>query len=324
MSPFFFFFFFFFSFSILLVVSTNSWFIAWLAMEINLMSFIPMMMKKNKYTVESALKYFLVQSMGSSMIIMASIFFLMFKLLPAIIIFFGLMLKSGAAPFHQWLPSIADGISWPNIFLLFTIQKISPLCMTTFLHLSNTTLYLFYLHIVSSALVGALGGLNQTSLRKIMSYSSISHMSWMLAALMNSIYSWITYFSLYIFIILSVVANFYFLQMFYMSQMFMKKNYNPFLLSVSLLSLGGLPPFTGFIPKFIVSQELITQTNLFILFILLTSVFLTLFFYARMFFVLLLSATNTSTFSFYKPKAHLSLLSLQLLVMFIIPLAMLT
>lgn len=60
------------------------------------------------------------------------------------------------------------------------IQKLAPLHLIVFFITISTTIALL---IISSSLVGALGGLNQTQVRKLIAYSSINHLGWILAAI---------------------------------------------------------------------------------------------------------------------------------------------
>ena len=93
---------------------------------------------------------------------------------------------------------------------------------------------------------------------------------------------WLTYFFFYALILTSIVLNLHFLQAFILSQLIIKhKLRSSVLLSRRLLSLGGLPPFTGFIPKFIVARQLLRDSLIFTVTPLLTRTLIRLFFYAR-------------------------------------------
>nr|AET09674.1 NADH dehydrogenase subunit 2 [Gondogeneia antarctica] len=258
-------------------MSTQSFFLAWIGMEINLLSFIPLMLSKSKYSAESMLKYFLIQSLASIIYMLSLITqndFFLFNIL----MISTLCMKMGVAPLHQWLMPVIEGMSWPNIFLLLTLQKLIPLVLLS-ITLSEHSTILVNFFIINSALVGSLGGLTQTSLPKIMAYSSIAHMSWLIVSLTLSDFIWTVYFSFYTLILFSAISLFHLNQIYSLNNLISKNKYlNGLLLSTVFMSLSGLPPFTGFFPKLIVMQTLISSMNLFILSILLTSTLISLFF----------------------------------------------
>nr|AWI62650.1 NADH dehydrogenase subunit 2 [Epimeria frankei] len=280
--------------AIILGLSSNSIFIMWLSMEATLLSFIPLTLKKNKYSTESSIKYFLIQSLASILFIMGAITSSSYLISPFLMMF-SLLMKMGAAPTHQWMPPVAEGMSWPSFYLLITSQKIIPLTMYMFITKHQYMYFMSITFIIISALIGSLVGLSQTSLQKILVYSSISHMSWLLTATLMNNFFWIMYFLLYSFVLASVVVPFHLNSIFSINQMIYKnKNHLGFFNSLALLSLGGMPPFTGFIPKLIMTTELTKMSYSFLLFPLLTSTFISLFFYIRMVLLSILSSLTTT------------------------------
>nr|YP_010850321.1 NADH dehydrogenase subunit 2 [Metapenaeus intermedius]WGH12354.1 NADH dehydrogenase subunit 2 [Metapenaeus intermedius] len=267
-----------------LSISSSSWFGAWIGLELNLLSFIPIISSKNnQYSSEAALKYFLIQALGSSIIIMSASLMLI-KSIPAnTLLCIALLLKAGAAPFHFWFPSVMEGLQWPQAIILMTIQKAAPLSLMSYLNV-DFVYPIILSAIILSAIIGAVGGINQTLLRKIMAYSSINHMAWMLAAMTISETSWLLYFLFYCLVASSVALLFNYQEAFHISHLFNHTNFSPetkLLSFMALLSLGGLPPFTGFVPKWFIIQELVSTNLFFTLFILLMSALLTLFYYLR-------------------------------------------
>nr|YP_011013876.1 NADH dehydrogenase subunit 2 [Culex hutchinsoni]ADU86505.1 NADH dehydrogenase subunit 2 [Culex quinquefasciatus]QPJ78487.1 NADH dehydrogenase subunit 2 [Culex pipiens molestus]QPJ78526.1 NADH dehydrogenase subunit 2 [Culex quinquefasciatus]WPY71399.1 NADH dehydrogenase subunit 2 [Culex hutchinsoni] len=277
-------------FGSLITISANSWLGAWMGLEINLLSFIPLMNegKKNLMTSESSLKYFLTQAFASSILLFAIILMMMsFNLnwmnnnFYELLILSTLLLKNGAAPFHFWFPGVMEGLSWINGLILMTWQKIAPLMLISY----NINYNFFLIAIILSMIIGALGGLNQTSLRKLMAFSSINHLGWMLMAMMNNELLWLIYFVFYFFLSMSIVLLFNNLKLFHFNQIFNFSMMNPvikFFLFLNLLSLGGLPPFLGFLPKWLVIQNLVETNQLFLLFISVCLTLITLYYYLRM------------------------------------------
>nr|URH16515.1 NADH dehydrogenase subunit 2 [Prorhinotermes simplex]WMY24261.1 NADH dehydrogenase subunit 2 [Prorhinotermes simplex] len=254
----------------LVSVSSNSWFSAWMGLEINLMSFIPLMSNiKNMYNTEAALKYFLVQVLASAtllfMVVVKATTEELFTLSETfmsyspMIICTPLLLKMGAAPLHWWFPGVMEGLSWGNCTLLMTVQKAAPMMLTSYLIEINT----FTSGIITaSVIVGSIGGMNQTSMRKILTYSSINHTGWMLAALITGESMWITYFVIYSLLVITVTSILKLSKTSFINQILMtnkETTLTKFMMFTSLLSLGGLPPFLGFLPKWITIQALTTN-----------------------------------------------------------------
>lgn len=281
-------FFFIIIFGTIITISANSWFRVWIGIEINLLSFVPLITRtKNLICSESSLKYFLTQALASRVFLFSILFFfiiLNFKInlnnFFLIILSFNLLLKRGSAPFHFWLPNVIEGLSWQRNMVIITWQKIAPLLILSY------CLNFFLLNIITifSIIFGSLGGLNQSSLRKLIAYSSINHLGWIIIRLTFNEFYWILYFLFYCFLRLRTILIFNNFKLYNINQTFNIKTYNillKFSLFCSLLSLGGLPPFLGFFPKWLII-ELIIFINIYtIILIILFFTLITLFFYLR-------------------------------------------
>lgn len=191
-----------------------------------------------------------------------------------------LLLKRGAAPFHFWFPGVIEGLRWINRLILITWQKIAPLMLISY----NINYNFFLISIILSIIIGSLGGLNQTSLRKLIAFSSINHLGWILIAIINNELLWLTYFLLYSILSISIVLMFNNFKLFHFNQIFNFSIINPsikFFIFLNLLSLGGLPPFLGFLPKWLVIQNLVELNQIFLLFIAVCLTLITLYYYLR-------------------------------------------
>nr|YP_006883446.1 NADH dehydrogenase subunit 2 [Neochauliodes punctatolosus]AFN10575.1 NADH dehydrogenase subunit 2 [Neochauliodes punctatolosus] len=272
----------------LLAISSNSWLGAWMGLEINLLSFIPLMSNsKNILSNESALKYFLVQALASSILLFSVILFFIsssyliikYQPLSQLMINSALLLKMGAAPFHFWFPSVMENLSWINCLILMSWQKLAPLMLISYC-LNNNFIYFITM---LSLLIGAIGGFNQLNLRSLMAYSSISHLGWMLISMIYSETMWITYYLFYVTLSSIIVLFFQSFSLFFMSQMY-SMNMNPymkFMMMTNMLSLGGLPPFLGFMPKLLVINLLSSNQMYFMIFFMVMLTLITLFYYLR-------------------------------------------
>nr|AMH85487.1 NADH dehydrogenase subunit 2 [Microsepsis sp. ACMJ-2016] len=294
----------------MITVSANSWLGAWMGLEINLLSFIPLMSDNNNLvSTEASLKYFLTQALASSVLLFAVILFMLenhftFQInnYSSWIILSSLLLKSGTAPFHFWFPNVMEGLSWMNSLILMTWQKIAPLMLISYLIIKPLLICSIFL----SAVIGALGGFNQTSLRKLMAFSSINHLSWMISAMMISESLWLMYFSIYSFLSFTIVFMLKIFNIFHINQLFaMFNNSKMFKLFslLNLLSLGGLPPFMGFLPKWLLIQSLTLYNQLFLLTFMVLMTLITLYFYMRLCysaFMLNYYENNWLNYSMYK------------------------
>nr|YP_009050401.1 NADH dehydrogenase subunit 2 [Daimio tethys]AIC37396.1 NADH dehydrogenase subunit 2 [Daimio tethys] len=280
------FFFFMLTFSTFISISSNSWMGCWIGLEINLLSFIPLISSPNNlFSSEASLKYFLTQSIASInflfSILLKMIFMKTFEInnLISIMINSSLMMKMGSAPFHFWFPNIIEGMSWLNCFILMTWQKITPMILLSYYLNTN---FLIIIMIINTS-IGAIGGLNQTSLRKLMSFSSINNLGWLMFAIMISESLWLLYFFMYTFLTSIMCFLFYIMNIYFINQLFMF-NMNflfKFFLLMNFLSLGGLPPLLGFFPKWMVINFMISNKFLITSFIFIMMSLITLFFYIR-------------------------------------------
>lgn len=273
----------------MIAISSTSWFRIWIGLEINLLSFIPLIINsKNLFSSESSLKYFLIQALASAIFLFSVILFYLFLNFKFYLIYYNfilisstIILKRGTAPFHFWFPRVIEGLNWYSNFLLITWQKLAPLIILSYCLRLNLLIIIIF----SSMLFGSLGGINQTSLRKLIAFSSINHLGWIISGMLNNERIWIIYFLFYRLLNLSVIFMLNNFKLFNLNQTFKIFNSNN-LINISLfilfLSLGGLPPFLGFFPKWLII-ELIIKSNIittliFILFITL----ITLYFYLRL------------------------------------------
>lgn len=260
----------------------------WMGLEINLISFIPLISQPNNIkSSQSSIIYFLAQRIGSIAIIFSVIVNPLILIAPDFmnefiktILIMALLLKLGAAPIHKWFPEIINNINWGEIFLLITWQKLAPLYI---IRIIVTRSPIIYFSIISSAVVGAIGGLNTTSIRKIIAYSSINHLRWIIVLLIIQS-TWRKYLILYRIILLLACSFFRCYNSFNISQIINKTSsfIEKYTYSSTLLRIGGLPPFLGFLPKWITMQAMINRNYIWIIIIMLLISIVTLFYYLRL------------------------------------------
>ena len=253
----------------LIIISSRNILTIWAAIELNLLSIIPLItINKSKLETEAAVKYFLAQALGSGLILISYITTLynpesitMFNS-SIITLTLGFLTKLGAAPIHFWFPSVISSLPWPICILLATWQKLAPLLII--LQLITPSNILLIIARALRAIVGGIIGINQTQLPRLIAYSSIGHLGWILGAsfISNSYRS--LYFLIYCLTSGSLIILLYILNLYTIKQFPSTHPLHPkttLSISILLLSLGGLPPLLGFAPKLIVIFSLINYSS---------------------------------------------------------------
>nr|BAF02757.1 NADH dehydrogenase subunit 2 [Ixodes philipi]BAF02759.1 NADH dehydrogenase subunit 2 [Ixodes philipi]BAF02761.1 NADH dehydrogenase subunit 2 [Ixodes philipi] len=275
--------------SLIMSMSSSYWFTLWMTLEINMMVFIPMMNSKNFLSSNSMMYYYIIQSLSSSLFFFSSLMsYYYFNQIFTYIMMISMLIKIGSAPFHTWYPQISEGLSYFSFFILSTLQKTIPLNIISIINNHYIMLFIFM-----SAIMGSLGGYNQMSLKKILAFSSISHLSWMLTLILTSQYFWLMYFLIYMMILLKIVFFLSSNNYMYMNDMNCMKMsiFNKMYLLTLFLSLGGMPPFLGFFSKWISITFIVNKFPM-ILVILIMSSLVNLFFYIRIMFPMIMNINN--------------------------------
>nr|BCG67079.1 NADH dehydrogenase subunit 2 [Amblyomma testudinarium]BCG67352.1 NADH dehydrogenase subunit 2 [Amblyomma testudinarium]BCG67365.1 NADH dehydrogenase subunit 2 [Amblyomma testudinarium]BCG67378.1 NADH dehydrogenase subunit 2 [Amblyomma testudinarium] len=265
--------------TISITISSNSWFMYWLMMELNLLTFIPIMNSKKKNNSNCMITYFIIQTFSSTVFLISilnlNIFNLYFFNLCLLI---SLMIKLAIIPFHFWLTHLSEMIDFKSLFLILTIQKFIPLFI-----LSLFFMKIIILFALISSIFGSIFVINLKSFKKILIFSSISHQGWMISLILVKSNFWISYLIIYSFLIYKITYllnknKFNFTNsMFFNKKMFLEK-ISFFML---MLSLGGMPPFLGFIAKMISIIIIMNNNNIIILILIISSI-INIFIYLRM------------------------------------------
>nr|QXE45650.1 NADH dehydrogenase subunit 2 [Anthaxia chinensis] len=288
--------------STFITISSQTWLGMWMGLEINLLSIIPLMNNsKNLFSSEASIKYFITQALASSILLFSILMAMLENSLPhnlemskslEIILNSALLTKMGAAPFHFWFPEVIEGLSWMNATIILIWQKIAPMTILMY----NSKMVEFYsMIILFSMIISGIIGIDQTSLRKIMAYSSINHMGWMIAAALFSKSIWLMYFIIYSMMTLALTLMFNYLKTFYVKQLFTEMEYSSITKTTFFLnffSLGGLPPFLGFLPKWIIIQTMVENNYISMALIMIILTLMTLFYYMRLSLNFLLFKSN--------------------------------
>nr|UZC29629.1 NADH dehydrogenase subunit 2 [Microtus richardsoni] len=279
----------------MITMLSSNLFVMWIGLEMNLLALIPLMMNNpNPRSTEAATKYFLTQATASMMLLLSILMNFkqlgLWTFLPdthniiMTMTFISLAIKLGLAPFHSWLPEVTQGIKLNVGIILLTWQKVAPLSiLSQFYELMNHNLLI--LSAIVSVLIGAWNGLNQTQTRKILAYSSIAHMGWMISILPYN--PSLTTMNLLIYIMMTIPLFIMFHTHSFTSITSMSLMWNKMpmalpMISLILLSMGGLPPLTGFLPKWAIITELMKNNNLPLASLMAMTALINLFFYTRL------------------------------------------
>uniref|UniRef100_Q8WDI6 NADH-ubiquinone oxidoreductase chain 2 n=1 Tax=Anolis punctatus TaxID=174263 RepID=Q8WDI6_ANOPN len=294
----------------IITMTSHHWLLAWIGLEVNTLAIVPTISTKHHpRSTEAAMKYFLTQAAASAMILFSSTtnawttgtwdITQMTTPLSNTILTIALAMKLGLVPLHFWLPEVLQGSTLLTAMIITTWQKLAPMALIymTINNLSPMTLFSMAL---LSSMVGGWSGMNQTQTRKIMAYSSIAHLGWMMV--IASIATNILTMTLLMYLMMTTAM---------FSSLILSKSKtiqdtmttwtaSPTLTittMMTLLSLGGLPPLTGFLPKWLILEELTTQNLASLTAMMALSSLLSLFFYLRLSYstTLTLSPNTTQT-----------------------------
>nr|ADF58905.1 NADH dehydrogenase subunit 2 [Muscicapella hodgsoni]AHY87151.1 NADH dehydrogenase subunit 2 [Muscicapella hodgsoni] len=253
-------------------ISSNHWIMAWVGLEINTLAILPLISKSHHpRAIEATTKYFLVQAAASTLILFSSMtnawqtgqwdITQLTCTTSCLILTAAIAMKLGLVPFHFWFPEVIQGTSLTTGLLLSTAMKFPPMTLFFMTSQSLNPTLLAIMAILSAALGGWMG-LNQTQTRKILAFSSISHLGWMAIIITYSPKLALLNFYLYALITAAVFLTLNSINTLKLSTLMTTWTKTPALsatLMLTLLSLAGLPPLTGFLPKWLIIQELTKQ-----------------------------------------------------------------
>nr|YP_008144611.1 NADH dehydrogenase subunit 2 [Epinephelus trimaculatus]AGN72522.1 NADH dehydrogenase subunit 2 [Epinephelus trimaculatus] len=303
--------------------ASSHWLLAWMGLEINTLAILPLMAQQHHpRAVEATTKYFLTQATGAATLLFATTtnawltgqwdILQMSHPLATTIAILALSLKVGLAPLHTWLPEVLQGLDLATGLILSTWQKLAPFALLLQIQPTNPAILITLG--IASTLIGGWGGLNQTQLRKIMAYSSTAHLGWMILVLQFS--PSLTLLTLFTYLIMTTSTFLVFK---------LNKSTNINMLATSwakapalttltpliLLSLGGLPPLTGFMPKWLILQELTKQDLAPVATLAALTALLSLYFYLRLTYAMTLTMSPnniTGTTPWRLPSSQFTLL----------------
>uniref|UniRef100_UPI0030020EEA NADH dehydrogenase subunit 2 n=1 Tax=Kuohzygia albolinea TaxID=3019669 RepID=UPI0030020EEA len=265
---------------IMMTISSSNWIMMWCGLEISLISIIPLMISKMMMSSESTMKYFIVQSISSAMLMMAMLIMIMkgdynynFMLSTS------LLIKTGVAPFHNWVLTVIEGLDLWLMLIVLSINKISPLTLISY----TTTSLIMIIWI--TLMTGSMMGLNQNSMKKIIGYSSIFNMGLIIMVIKSNL-MWMYYLLIYSAMLTLITKQLNDMKTLFINQsVFLQSKKNKFMIWINLLSMGGMPPLLGFSIKYMTINQMINYEMISLIVFMVMSSLLVMFFYLRITFL---------------------------------------
>jgi NADH:ubiquinone oxidoreductase subunit 2 (subunit N) len=261
--------------SVILSLRSNSWLFIWIILEFNSIAFIMIILiNKEKRNRNRRIKYFLIQSIGSIIILIYFSFFSLFNRfslnilkLGLIIIIVALFLKIAIAPFHRWIFKLIKNLNFLLLIVLLLWQKLIPIFVLINV---NKNIFIIFVRFIA-IIIGSLRQFNVSSILIIIVLSSIVHLSWMIVPRGFLYFSSFIYLGFYFILSMLIFSELFKNNIQFLWNQLNKKFFSKF--SLIIYSLAGLPPLIGFIPKWIIIILLLNMDLVFIIlmFILITS-----------------------------------------------------
>ncbi len=304
----------------MIMISSNDLIVFYMGLELQSLALyvLASFNRDNLHSTESGLKYFVLSALSSGLllygcsltygfsestnfdqILINSTEFNYGTTFGIVFILVGLAFKISAVPFHMWAPDVYQG-SPTSVTLFFAIlPKIAALSVfikflyTPFANMNDQWQTIIVFISIASMIFGAVAAIGQKNLKRLIAYSSISHMGYALAGLATvsnqGIQSSITYISIYLVMNLAFFACLFMLKRndkYYeniedLSGLSKKHPILSFSFLIVLFSLAGIPPLAGFFAKFYVFLAVLEQSMYFLAIVGLLATVVAAFYYLR-------------------------------------------
>nr|YP_001648668.1 NADH dehydrogenase subunit 2 [Igernella notabilis]ABW83948.1 NADH dehydrogenase subunit 2 [Igernella notabilis] len=263
--------------SSIFLVSSENWLTVYLSIELLTLSLLILITIKQNSVLgaEAGIKYFVLGAVSSGLFLFGCV--LIYGLTSEIsiqggeltkinenagktLITISLLFKLSVAPFHMWAPDVYEGSPTAVTALVATVPKIG---MFSILAQIGPIYNILIICAGLSMIVGAIGGLNQTKIKRLLAYSGIGHMGFIVFGVGNGclegyqaslvyiiIYTIMVICSFSIILSLNLKKNL-------LSELSNVSRLNPVIggtLSLVFLSMAGVPPLIGFLNKWLIIQ----------------------------------------------------------------------
>nr|QUI77232.1 NADH dehydrogenase subunit 2 [Empoascanara wengangensis] len=288
---------------VMICLCSNNWLFIWAGLELSLITLLPIMQTKLMITSESMMKYFLVQSISSGLLIIGLMIILTNTMSNYFIMTVAILMKMAVAPFHSWLISAIEPLQPLATMLMLTVSKISPLMILSFTQISISVI------IFITLTTGSIMGLNQSAVKKLIAYSSIFNMGLIIMAIKNN-FIWSFYLLVYSMLIFMLIWILNKMNSIYTNQMILNEELtvNKYTLWINLLSLGGMPPLIGFSIKLVIIEFSISKMMIMNLLVMILMSTVVMFFYLRMSYLTLMFYSYSPKWNMHDTKKISSLI----------------
>lgn len=250
-----------------------------LLLELNILCIIPILVGGGlRRSSLNAVKYFVSQRAVSLLFI--RIIFFSGASFTTELICLRIIFKLGLPPFQRWLISILPNIKYYEIFLIFTIQKVIPLTILSYVGLA--IVWLIVLRI--SRFIYIIYSLTSVSSIFILIFLSSSRNGLWMLSLIRINGQWIIFLLFYSLILFSVVISLNVLNVKKLNDS-LSSGFSSLVIAIQFFNLGGVPPFIGFLVKLMILKLIVGLRSLIIIFLLIVSL-IVLYIYVVMFYQL--------------------------------------
>ncbi len=304
----------------MVMISSNDLIVFYMGLELQSLALyvLASFNRDNLLSSESGLKYFVLSALSSGLLLYGCSLIYGFSgstnfiqisqnldinkyslTFGIVFILVGLAFKISAVPFHMWAPDVYQGSPTPVTLFFAILPKVAALTVfikilyVPFLNLIEQWQMIIIFLSIASMIFGAVAAIGQKNLKRLIAYSSISHMGYTIAGLSTGTNEGIQSSIMYIFIYVIMNLGF-FCCLFMLSRdgkyyetiedmSGLSKNHPILSLSMLLIlfSLAGIPPLAGFFAKFYVFMAVIKQGMYFLAVIGLLSTVIAAFYYLR-------------------------------------------
>ncbi len=305
----------------MLMISSNDLIVFYLGLELQSLALyvLATFNRDNLLSSESGLKYFVLSALSSGLLLYGCSLVYGFSgstnftyisytsynieygvIFGLVFIIVGLAFKISAVPFHMWAPDVYQGSPTSVTLFFAALPKVAALTVfirflyTPFINLIDQWQTILIFISIASMIFGAIAAIGQSNLKRLIAYSSISHMGYALAGLSTGtnqgVQSSVTYISIYLVMTLAFFSclfmlrkkNEFFEKIEDLSGLSTNHPILSFALLVVLFSLAGIPPLAGFFAKFYVFIAVIEQSMYFLAIVGLLSTVVAAFYYLRL------------------------------------------
>ena len=278
----------------LIMICSNNLMVMYLAIELQSLSLyvLAAIKRDSLHSAESGVKFFVLGALSSGILLYGftliygftgstsfeNIYLTIGKLdnlnlgliFGLVFVLVGLAFKVSAVPFHMWTPDVYEGAPTSITAFFAIVPKIAAVaiifrfCLEPFGNFYNEWSQIIIFLSIASMFLGAIAAIAQNNLKRLLAYSSIGHVGYVLIALAAANDEGIKAVVIYMFIYMIMnIAIFAILLSLKSSKGFVEKidelsglsKSNPLIglsLAIIMMSMAGIPPFIGFFGKFYV------------------------------------------------------------------------